>query len=45
MFITEEFLFRGYYLEPFKAVGTEGMWGNSYYIMFLPIFQLIKCGN
>jgi len=45
MFITEEYLFRDYYLEPFKAVGTEGMWGNSYYIIFLPIMQLIQCGD
>lgn len=45
MFITEEYLFRDYYLEPFKAVGTEGMWGNAYYLVFLPIMQLIQCGS
>ena len=45
MFISEEFLFRGYYMEPFFAVGTEGMWGNSIYLILLPIMQKLKCGD
>jgi drug/metabolite transporter (DMT)-like permease len=37
MFIVEEHLLDGFDLEPFFIVGTEGMWGLSYYIVFLPI--------
>ena len=39
----EEKILGDYYLEPFYIVGTEGMWGMAYYIVLLPIFQLIKC--
>lgn len=42
-FVTEEKLLSGYYLDPFKVVGTEGMWGLSYYLFLLPIFQYITC--
>lgn len=38
MFITEEKLLSDYYLEPFQIVGTEGMWGLTYYVVLLPIF-------
>jgi drug/metabolite transporter (DMT)-like permease len=44
-FIVEEKILGDYYLEPFYIVGTEGMWGCAYYIILLPIFQLIKCPN
>lgn len=37
-FITEEKLLGGYYLDPFLAVGLEGMWGCIYYAILLPIF-------
>jgi hypothetical protein len=45
MFVVEEKLLGDYYLEPFQIVGTEGMWGISYYIVLLPIMQIIQCGN
>ena len=34
-----------YYLEPFKVVGLEGMWGLTYYFALLPIMQMVQCGN
>lgn len=37
MFIIEEKILGDYYLEPFFIVGTEGLWGISYYIILLPI--------
>jgi len=42
-FITEEKILAGYYLDPFRVVGTEGMWGLLYYLFLLPIFQWIQC--
>ena len=45
MFIVEEKLLSQYYLDPFKVVGTEGMWGVLYYLIALPIMQSIKCGG
>lgn len=45
MFIVEEKILGDYYLEPFYIVGTEGLWGLSYYLVFLPIMQLVKCPN
>ena len=45
MFVVEEKLLSSYYLDPFKIVGTEGMWGSLYYLFALPIMQLIKCGG
>lgn len=44
-FIVEEKILSDYYLEPFYIVGTEGMWGCAYYIILLPIMQLITCPN
>ena len=41
MFIVEEKLLSKYYLDPFKVVGTEGMWGVLYYLCILPIMQVI----
>jgi drug/metabolite transporter (DMT)-like permease len=35
-FISEEILLGGYYLDPFKVVGTEGMFGLLYYLIALP---------
>jgi drug/metabolite transporter (DMT)-like permease len=40
-FITEEILLGGYYLDPFKVVGTEGMFGLMYYLCLLPFLQWI----
>ena len=37
MFIIEEKILGDYYMEPFKMVGLEGMWGLSYYVVLLPI--------
>ena len=45
MFIVEEKILGGYYLDPFQIVGTEGMWGLCYYLALLPIMQLIKCNS
>ena len=44
-FIVEEKLLGGYYLDPMKVVGLEGMWGTLYYCTLLPIFQHIPCTN
>ena len=44
-FIVEEKLLGDYYLDPFKIVGIEGMWGLLYYMIALPIMQNIKCGG
>ena len=43
MFIVEEYFIGDYYLDPMKVVGTEGMWGAAYYLLLLPIMQVIKC--
>jgi drug/metabolite transporter (DMT)-like permease len=45
MFITEEKILGNYYLDPFQVVGTEGMWGLCYWMLCLPVMQLIKCGG
>ena len=45
MFIVEEKLLSQYYLDPFKVVGTEGMWGVLYYLTLLPFMQLIHCSG
>lgn len=45
MFIVEEKFLGDYYLEPFFVVGTEGMFGFAYYLVLLPIMQLVKCPN
>jgi drug/metabolite transporter (DMT)-like permease len=37
MFITEEKILTNYHLDPFKVVGTEGMWGLCIFITLLPI--------
>jgi len=44
-FVVEEKLLSKYYLDPFKIVGTEGMWGVLYWLFALPIMQVIKCGG
>ena len=41
MFIVEEKILGDYYLEPFQIVGTEGMWGLAYYILLLPMMQVV----
>ena len=38
LYVTEEYFVGGYYLDPLKVVGMEGMWGLSYYMLLLPIF-------
>ena len=43
MFVVEEKLLGNYYLDPFKIVGSEGMWGVLYFLIALPIMQTIKC--
>ena len=45
MFVVEEKLLGNYYLDPFKIVGSEGMWGVLYFLIALPIMQLVKCSG
>ena len=45
LFIVEEYLLGGYYLDPMKVVGLEGMFGLSYYMLVLPIMQSVKCNG
>ena len=45
MFVVEEKLLGNYYLDPFKIVGSEGMWGVLYFLIALPIMQTIKCSG
>lgn len=41
--IVEEKLFKGYQLDQFMVVGTEGAWGMCYWAILLPIFQQVRC--
>ena len=43
LFITEEYFLGGYYLDPMKVVGSEGMWGLAYYMAILPVMQAVHC--
>lgn len=43
LFISEEKILSGYYLDPLLVVGLEGFWGCLYFAILLPIFQHIKC--
>ena len=43
MFIVEEYFLSDYYLDPMKVVGTEGMWGLTYYLALLPVMQAVHC--
>jgi drug/metabolite transporter (DMT)-like permease len=43
LFISEEKLLSGYYLDPLLVVGLEGFWGCIYYAILLPIFQKVNC--
>lgn len=42
-FILEENFMKKYDCPPLKAVGWEGVWGSSFYIVFLIIAQNIPC--
>ena len=42
-YIVEEKFMKGYHCHPLRAVGFEGMWGCSIYIVLLIVFQFIKC--
>ena len=42
-YIVEEKFMKGYHCHPLKAVGFEGMWGCSIYIILLIVFQNIDC--
>ena len=44
-FIVEEKFMKNYKCHPLKAVGWEGIWGASFYLIFLIIFQFIPCGD
>lgn len=44
-FIIEEKFMKNYTCHPLKAVGWEGVWGSSIYIILLIIFQNIRCPN
>ena len=39
LYIVEEKLLGDYYLDPFKVVGLEGLWGFLIMTIILPIFQ------
>jgi len=41
MLVSEEIILSNYHLDPFKCVGTEGMWGCCFFLFLLPIFQMI----
>ena len=43
LFVVEEYFLGDYYLDPFKVVGLEGMWGLMYFLICLPIYQAIEC--
>ena len=43
LFVVEEYFLGDYYLDPFKVVGLEGMFGFLYFLFALPIFQAIQC--
>ena len=45
LFIVEEYFIGGYYLDPLKVVGTEGMWGTLYFLIALPIMQAVQCSG
>ena len=45
LFIVEEYFLGGYYLDPLKVVGSEGMWGFGYFLLALPLMQLVKCSG
>jgi len=42
-FIVEEKFMKNYKCHPLKAVGWEGIWGASLYLILLIIFQFIPC--
>lgn len=43
LYISEESILKKYEISPLKAVGLEGMWGSSIYIILLFIFYFISC--
>ena len=45
LFIVEEYFIGDYYLDPLKVVGTEGMWGTLYFLIALPIMQVVQCSG
>ena len=45
MFVSEEKILGSYNLDPFKVVGTGGMWGTCIFILLLSIMQVVKCGG
>ena len=45
LFVVEEKLLSGYYLDPLKVVGTEGMFGTLYFLIALPIMQSVQCSG
>jgi hypothetical protein len=42
-YISEEMLFKKYYLNPLKVAGWEGLWGVLIYAVVLIILQFINC--
>jgi len=44
-FIIEEKFMKNYTCHPLKAIGWEGVWGSSLYLILLIIFQKIQCPN
>ena len=45
VFVTEQLFLEDIVIHPLQAVGVEGMSGLGYYLIVLPIFNLIPCNN
>lgn len=43
--VTEEKLFRVFYIHPLQMVGWEGVWGLLFYSVILIILQFVPCHN
>jgi drug/metabolite transporter (DMT)-like permease len=45
VFVSEQLFLENVVVHPLQAVGIEGMTGFGYYLILLPIFNLIPCSN
>ena len=45
VFVSEQLFLENIVVHPLEAVGIEGMSGLGYYLIVLPIFNLIPCNN
>jgi drug/metabolite transporter (DMT)-like permease len=44
-YVSEEILFKKYYLNPLKVAGWEGVWGTIIYAIILTVLQFINCSG